>query len=468
MAPAARRDDVREPLPADASPFGFESSTEDCLYLNVFTPRQAGPARAQAHSGRDDLPVMVWLHGGGARRSARATTTTPPGSCEQGVIVVTVNYRLGYLGFLAHPALSAESSGRGSGNYGLMDQQAALRWVQRNIERFGGDDDKVTIFGESAGGLSVHSHLASPRSKGLFDRAIVQSGAYTTSTALTRGGGDERHRGRHRLRMSPTRPSPACAPLRSRRSWPNSRRSPGAIVPNVDGNVLPRSIGTRVRERQLQPRAGDRGLHARRVHDLRGALRRVAWWARCRSSCIRSWSESSTTRSGWRRRPRQILAQYPVDRLPEPRPCDQRDRDRRGLCLPGPPGRGIAVDGSCAPIVRARGPGRAADLHTARGHPVRELPRGGRAVPVRLRPARRPCAVQRGPGSARGAMVGYWTRFRRSGNAEPPGPAPVARATPSPDDLHMSARRRPRPGRERLRRRPQVRVLGLVHRHALN
>jgi para-nitrobenzyl esterase len=91
---------------------------------------------------------------------------------------VTVNYRLGLLGFLAHPALSAESSYNGSGNYGIMDQQASLSWIERNIAAFGGDPGNITIFGESAGGLSVHAHLASARSAGLFQRAIIQSGAY--------------------------------------------------------------------------------------------------------------------------------------------------------------------------------------------------------------------------------------------------------------------------------------------------
>jgi para-nitrobenzyl esterase len=95
---------------------------------------------------------------------------------EDGVIVVTINYRLGALGFLAHPAL-ADANGQ-SGDYGLMDQQAALRWVQRNIARFGGNPRNVTIFGESAGGLSTLSQVASPQARGLFQRAIVESGSY--------------------------------------------------------------------------------------------------------------------------------------------------------------------------------------------------------------------------------------------------------------------------------------------------
>src|SRR6185503_16372317 len=139
------------------------------------------------------LPVMVWLHGG-ALVLGESDDYDPTKLVGQGAIVVTLNYRLGFLGFFAHPALSAASASQSSGNYGLMDQQAALRWVHRNIKKFGGDRDNVTIFGESAGGLSVHAHLASPLSAGLFDRAIAQSGAYSLvqpslATAELRGTG---------------------------------------------------------------------------------------------------------------------------------------------------------------------------------------------------------------------------------------------------------------------------------------
>jgi para-nitrobenzyl esterase len=154
--------------PQIAGPFGQGSVSEDCLYLNVYTPRHGGGLK----------PVMVWIHGGalvtGESDDYDATRLVDQGD----VIVVTINYRLGALGFLAHPALTAESPDHASGNYGLMDQAEALRWVQRNILFFGGDPFRVTIFGESAGGLSVHSQLASPGSKGLFQRAIVESGAY--------------------------------------------------------------------------------------------------------------------------------------------------------------------------------------------------------------------------------------------------------------------------------------------------
>ena len=148
---------------------GFMPS-EDCLYLNVDTPAQG--------SG---LPVMVWIHGGGFTLGEGLQTDGGTAgdriARQTGAVVVSMNYRLGQLGFLAHSALSAESPDGVSGNYGLMDQTAALRWVQHNIEAFGGDPDNVTLFGESAGAFSVCSHLASTKSAGLFDKAILMSGS---------------------------------------------------------------------------------------------------------------------------------------------------------------------------------------------------------------------------------------------------------------------------------------------------
>ncbi len=147
---------------------GADAIAEDCLYLNVWT------ATEDATAG---LPVMVWFHGGGLTRGTGAL----PGYrgdrlAARGVVVVTVNYRLGPFGYLAHPLLSAESEHGSSGNYGVLDQIAALQWVQDNIEAFGGDPDRVTIFGESAGAWSVNTLQASPLARGLFHRAIGQSG----------------------------------------------------------------------------------------------------------------------------------------------------------------------------------------------------------------------------------------------------------------------------------------------------
>jgi para-nitrobenzyl esterase len=148
-----------------AGVMGAASTAEDCLYLNIYTP---------ARKGR--YPVMVWIHGGAFIAGSGSDAYLPDRLVAEGVVVVTLNYRLGALGFLAHPALSAEQGGR-SGAYGLLDQRMALKWVQQNIEYFGGDPDNVTIFGESAGGHSVMALIASPKTDGLFHKAIVQSGS---------------------------------------------------------------------------------------------------------------------------------------------------------------------------------------------------------------------------------------------------------------------------------------------------
>jgi para-nitrobenzyl esterase len=162
----------RNSCPQVASLLGLASTNEDCLFLNVFTPL--------VPPGGKGAPVMVWIHGGGLVAGA-SNDYLPIGLVARNVVVVTINYRLGVLGFLADPALTAESPGHASGNYGLLDQQSALRWVRRNIGRFGGDPHTVTLFGQSAGGVSVHAQLASPTAHGLFQRAIAESGGYAGS-----------------------------------------------------------------------------------------------------------------------------------------------------------------------------------------------------------------------------------------------------------------------------------------------
>ncbi|MEV0115231.1 carboxylesterase family protein [Streptomyces sp. NPDC050844] len=150
---------------------GYEnpSHTEDCLDLNVYAPDGAD---------RRQRPVMVWLHGGGLTAGAGEDIVPDAFARRTGTVVVTVNYRLGAMGFLAGEGLDGEASDRVSGNYGLLDQQAALRWVRANIGSFGGDRHRVTIAGESAGGRSVCTLLASPTAEGLFRAGIVESGAY--------------------------------------------------------------------------------------------------------------------------------------------------------------------------------------------------------------------------------------------------------------------------------------------------
>lgn len=146
--------------------------SEDCLSLNIWRPQ-----------GAEKAPVFVWIHGGSLTYGCSCEPMYDGArmAASQGMVVVSLNYRLGVLGYLAHPELSAESRGNVSGNYGLMDQVAALKWVQANIAAFGGDPDNVTVAGESAGALSVMYLMASPEARGLFDRAIVQSG-YMIST----------------------------------------------------------------------------------------------------------------------------------------------------------------------------------------------------------------------------------------------------------------------------------------------
>lgn len=165
------------PTPAPASP-AVRVPSEDCLYLNVWRPADQNARR---------LPVMVWIYGGGfTGGSSSSPNTSGAQLAKQGVVVVAMNYRVGRFGFFAHPALSKDRPDELKGNYAYMDQIAALQWVKRNVEAFGGDPNNVTIFGFSAGGVSVHSMLASPLARGLFHKAIAQSGGSRDSVLTAR------------------------------------------------------------------------------------------------------------------------------------------------------------------------------------------------------------------------------------------------------------------------------------------
>lgn len=170
--PAAKWEGVKQanefapaPMQGGNPPSG---KSEDCLYLNIWTP---------ATSPADRIPVLVWIYGGGFSFGSTAEPVyTGEKLAKKGVVLVSIAYRVGQLGFLAHPELSAESPDHVSGNYGLLDMIAGLQWIQKNISAFGGDPNKVTIFGESAGGIAVSMLCASPLAKGLFHGAISQSG----------------------------------------------------------------------------------------------------------------------------------------------------------------------------------------------------------------------------------------------------------------------------------------------------
>ena len=160
-------DCMQEPFPSDAAPLGT-APDEDCLVLNVWRPAAAAKGK---------LPVMVWIYGGGFVNGGSSPAVYDGGQfAKRGIVFVSFNYRLGRFGYFAHPALTAETPKGPLGNYAYMDQLAALKWVRRNISSFGGDPANVTVFGESAGGGSVHMLLTSPMARGLFAKAIIESG----------------------------------------------------------------------------------------------------------------------------------------------------------------------------------------------------------------------------------------------------------------------------------------------------
>jgi len=216
------------------------NESEDCLTLNIWTP---------AKNKNDKLPVMVWVHGGGFLAGTADEAISDGASLAKlGVIVVSFNYRLGVFGFLAHPDLDKEGP---SGNYGLQDQLAALKWIKSNIEEFGGDPNNVTVFGESAGSHAIGLLMASPLSSGLMDKAIGQSGAFWDSEHGSLATFEEsRTRGRTFMKkvqaknLTKLRSIPAKKLIKASR-WKLSL-DPGtsAFGPNIDGYVIPRAPGT--------------------------------------------------------------------------------------------------------------------------------------------------------------------------------------------------------------------------------
>ena len=208
-----------------------EPVSEDCLYLNVWTA---------AKSAKEHRPVMVWIHGGALTRgSGSVKTYDGEALAKQGVVVVTINYRLGIFGFFAHPELTKESDRNSSGNYGLLDQIAALEWVQKNIAAFGGDPKRVTIFGESAGSWSVNYLMATPLARGLFQRVIGESGG---TFGVMRKLADVEASG---VKFGSSVGADSLAALRAKSADDLLKASASAsFPPNVDGWMLPTDVYT--------------------------------------------------------------------------------------------------------------------------------------------------------------------------------------------------------------------------------
>lgn len=248
---------------------GTDRQDEDCLYLNIWTAIEA-PAAPR--------PVMVWLHGGGFMQGS----TAPPmydgaALAKRGVVFVSVNYRLGVLGFLAHPALSEESARRVSGNYGLLDQIAALRWIQRNIRQFGGDPDNVTVVGQSAGSMSLSLLTVSPLATGLFHKGIGQTGAVAgmlTSSSLA----EAEEKGERFARSLGAYSAADLRSIDAARLVSTAGILPGTFEPINDGwavpgtlpeiyrsrrhNDLPLLIGSNKNENPLDPKVTLKGYEA--------------------------------------------------------------------------------------------------------------------------------------------------------------------------------------------------------------
>jgi para-nitrobenzyl esterase len=212
--------------------FGSRSTSEDCLYLNVYTPRKLVRGK--------HYPVMFWIHGG-SLNTGSGDPYVPTRLVAKGVVVVTINYRLGLFGFLAHPALTAENGA--SGDFGFLDQIAALQWVQRNIGAFAGDRRNVTIFGESAGGYSVQALLVSPLAKGLYAKAIDESGTYALSIANPSLADAEAAGQQAAVRMGCPDETLACMRAAPSSAVVAANTASTTFAP-VDGKVLPTSFAT--------------------------------------------------------------------------------------------------------------------------------------------------------------------------------------------------------------------------------
>jgi para-nitrobenzyl esterase len=228
------------PMQAAPAPFSMwseeflipkEPISEDCLYLNVWTG---------AKSATEKRPVLVWIYGGGFQSCGSAVPIYDgEAMAKKGIVFVSINYRVGIFGFFAHPELTKESGRNASGNYGLMDQVAALQWVQKNIAAFGGDPRNVTIAGQSAGSMSVHALVASPLAKHLFQKAIAQSGANFSRGTVSLQQAEE-----NGVKTAEALNASTLVELRSKSAEELMQKAQGMRGPIIDGYVLPDAIAS--------------------------------------------------------------------------------------------------------------------------------------------------------------------------------------------------------------------------------
>ncbi len=217
--------------------------SEDCLYLNIWSG---------ASSADEKLPVLVWIYGGGFNSGSGACAIYDGKAiAKQGIVYVSINYRVGVFGFMAHPDLTKESQHNSSGNYGLMDQIAALKWIKNNIAAFGGDPEKVTIAGQSAGSFSVQALVASPLTKGLFRGAIAQSGAMSQGPAMNLQAAEKIGSSLSEKLKSTSVSSLRQLTADSMLSLANTLPF-GSLFPIVDGYVIPEDMNTIFEKKQHQ------------------------------------------------------------------------------------------------------------------------------------------------------------------------------------------------------------------------
>lgn len=396
--------------------FAAPSTAEDCLYLNVTLPAAIrAPHRA--------LPVLVWIPGGAFFAGSAADYDTAA-LARQGVIVVTLNYRLGLFGFLAHPAIDGE--GHAFGNYGLMDQQAALRWVAAEIARFGGDPKRVTLAGQSAGGSSVIATLASPGARGLFARAISMSGARMIvtplETARRAGSAFADAAGCRDAVAACLRALPVARVLALQRSF--------FTGPMRDGTILTADPGAAIQS----------GGHAR-VPLLTGFVAREQAFALAARAMVRGpvtaadYARDIPTFLG-RTHTERILAAYPLSAFPNPTEAEIAavqgakactSRFLAGASAKWAPTYAYEFTDATAPSYFPPAGFAMGAYHTGELQYLFPLFRGGSGTAHALDIAQQATARR---------MLRYWVNFIRSGNPNGPRLPIWPRYNPALDDMH--------------------------------